>query len=1326
MLSGRTDLLKKITFRMIKMLWALVATSIVLLAVVISILKYSLPYADDYKSDIESYLLTNFGANISIGAIGASWQTSGPVFILNDLQLKPSKQAPLDISIKETRVKVDFWQSVLQQRFVSESFLLDGINSKINSEVFYKVSPNSDGSQLFESLSHLFLSQLQTFSIFDSSVKVRHKDGRTQDYQIDSLQWFNQGNRHRAEGDVYVDGFSKNSISILVDLYGQRRENIFGQIFFEANKMDVSPWLSQLIDKHVTLSSTEANFKAWAQVKDGLVDDVIVDVAQSGIRWPYGDTEKYLGIKSAQLQWWKSDNDWLLFANRIKLNTEEKEFSEFHFSLNSTLGTTQLDIGKVDLASLSSLSSIFSATKEYSSLAEISLSGEITQLKLFWDQQAQMSAFAEVKDFSYLPKEQKNRAYFGLQGIDLSANWHSEQLWLELRDNNGVFATKETFSQPFKYQDLALDVHLMSIGDNLSISFPQFIIKNSEVDIKLAGQFITSEQPFLSLYGEVKGPSQGAIHQYLPRYLLSDDTFSFLNDAIQQGRGELTQIAIGGDPTQLMEQKHSQFIIDAQLKETLFKFDQSWPAVENLDGRLLIDGSLLTVKGETGQFAGIGINNDVQASISLDAEQTILHLLLTPEQMQFEQFHSLVRNTPLKDPIGEVFEFVKLSGDAAATVNITVPISGETEVNVRGSVITNSASLNLDSIGLSFEELDSLITFNNDVFSVNAQSGTLFQLPVSFDVKGYQGQGGYQIESQLLAEWEHKLLVEKYPSQINDYFSGNATSLANVRVNIDDDSDEFQYFVDVTADLTNAEYKITQPLWKELGHSSSLNYSLIGDQDGNQMEANLDNKLFFQGEIPSESGVFKRANLHIGHDFGLLPESGFDISLELEKTQFEPILGFVIDLIETINSIEDTDPQAPAILSSPHHIAGNIQNLSILGLQWNNVSLDAKPQPKNWLFSVGAKETLMDITVDDDLSKGIEITADFLQIETQDYLTELDLIEQGKSEEEIEQQLKNDDVQPTMSDSDDLIRSLPPLAVVCEICQFNGKPLGKLQLNTHSEGPELIIDQATLDYKRNHASFTGKWIGDSGAGRTFVEGEITSRYFGDWLKEYELDTGIRESDAKLNLQIGWTTAPHLFNFADLSGTMDFKLGEGSLSEISDQGARIFSLFSLDSLYRKLKFDFNDVFDSGLFYNDIKGNLSIKNGVAYTDNTVMDGVAGDMKLVGQTNLNNQTLNYDVSFKPNVMSSLPMIAAYTVGLANPLAWVGLFIFDKALEDVDVISEIKLNVTGDLNNPKVEEVKRFTKRVTLTEEEKQKLKELGTKHSQKEEQEEQKNDN
>ena len=98
--------------------------------------------------------------------------------------------------------------------------------------------------------------------------------------------------------------------------------------------------------------------------------------------------------------------------------------------------------------------------------------------------------------------------------------------------------------------------------------------------------------------------------------------------------------------------------------------------------------------------------------------------------------------------------------------------------------------------------------------------------------------------------------------------------------------------------------------------------------------------------------------------------------------------------------------------------------------------------------------------------------------------------------------------------------------------------------------------------------------------------------------------------------------------------MKFDLGKGHLSQVSDKGARIFSLFSLDSLVRKLSLDFTDVFGQGMYFNSFNGNLQIDNGVVKTTDTEMDAIAGNMKVRGYTDLTTESLNYDIRFVPQL--------------------------------------------------------------------------------------------
>jgi len=220
---------------------------------------------------------------------------------------------------------------------------------------------------------------------------------------------------------------------------------------------------------------------------------------------------------------------------------------------------------------------------------------------------------------------------------------------------------------------------------------------------------------------------------------------------------------------------------------------------------------------------------------------------------------------------------------------------------------------------------------------------------------------------------------------------------------------------------------------------------------------------------------------------------------------------------------------------------------------------------------------------------------------------------------------------------------------------------------------------------------SGQWQN----GLTQLSGELKSDDIGALFDEFDITTAIKDSKADLNYDLTWQAAPYDFDVKSLSGEVDWDLGEGHLTEISDGGARVFSLLSLDSLVRKLKLDFRDVFSKGFFYNSMQGTMQLENGIAYTKDTKMDGVPADLTIKGYANLNTLDIDYDLAVAPQVTSSIPVIVAWMV---NPVTGLAALALDKVIHSARVISEINFKVTGKMNDPVVQELDRKSREVTL----------------------------
>jgi uncharacterized protein YhdP len=164
----------------------------------------------------------------------------------------------------------------------------------------------------------------------------------------------------------------------------------------------------------------------------------------------------------------------------------------------------------------------------------------------------------------------------------------------------------------------------------------------------------------------------------------------------------------------------------------------------------------------------------------------------------------------------------------------------------------------------------------------------------------------------------------------------------------------------------------------------------------------------------------------------------------------------------------------------------------------------------------------------------------------------------------------------------------------------------------------VLISQLNIDKGKHQLVVKGSWQQQ----KTNLTGQLTSEDIGELADELDIISTIEESNADIDVDLSWYGVPYQFNTESLSGELKFRLGEGYISDVSDGGARVFSLLSLDSLVRKLKLDFRDVFSKGFFYNSMQGSIQVDNGVAHTQDAQLNGVPADLTMMGYTDLNTQ--------------------------------------------------------------------------------------------------------
>jgi uncharacterized protein YhdP len=84
--------------------------------------------------------------------------------------------------------------------------------------------------------------------------------------------------------------------------------------------------------------------------------------------------------------------------------------------------------------------------------------------------------------------------------------------------------------------------------------------------------------------------------------------------------------------------------------------------------------------------------------------------------------------------------------------------------------------------------------------------------------------------------------------------------------------------------------------------------------------------------------------------------------------------------------------------------------------------------------------------------------------------------------------------------------------------------------------------------------------------------------------------------------------------------------------------------------KRFQLDFSDVFDDGLAFTDITGRFNLLNGKATTKNLVVDAISAKISIIGNTDLLNKTVDYNVSVVPKSADAVPVAGTIMGKLSN----------------------------------------------------------------------------
>lgn len=1257
-----------VCFFCIKKLWQLLALTLVVVAVIISALKYTLPHVDSYRQDIQNWVHETYNADIQIGSISAGWDGTGPAVILQNISLTPTAAAPLDVVISETRVKLDFWRSIQDWKLTSDYFVLDGVVAVIDGKSLIRASDSQDDAPFVDAVSKLFLAHLKQFSVVDSEVKLNMSDRTTQLISIEEITWFNDNERHQAVGQFKLGAYAANNLSFVLDLHGTRRKDLSGQLFVEASELDISPWLGQFVAEDTKVEYSNINFRSWATINNGLFEQAQIDLGDNEIQWLKQKQMEKLQFGQGQMLWTPSFDGWAVSSNDIHFVFGDSQWPSIHFNLKKQNDLFDLYFSQWSVDETLKLLSLVDVDPQVArALNDYQPQGLIHDFYVQYQSAEDWRLTGLFAEFGWanvgdVPGAKMLSGHFGM---DPNAGW------LKVEGVDGFLLTGSLFPEELYYENFDVSLEFFKTHDDHWQIFGRDIwVHNQDLDVVAQLTVDLTETPEMAIYAEISGSDLSIAHKYYPPEYMGQETIDYLNGAIKGGKLDMAQMVWSGKlATFPYDDNDGIFLIHTMVSEVDFLFEPGWPILSNVDGELIFRNDSLTIMPRGGYFMDLEIADRAVAVIPSLSEGEWLDLDINAKVAP-EKVAKLFRASPLRDIFDPVFEQLTIHGDVTAASQIRIPLVEEgfdEKLKYKGVVHFGNNKLDIATPGMTLDDVSGIFRFEQERIWTEVFNANWFGQPVQASLQGMQEQDDYVLAINTKVNVDAKALLKATEDPFEPYLSGPVPVDVAIDLRFPDEGVRFD--VGAAIDLAQAQFDLPEPYAKAAGVKAPLNIHVKGDEISSLFTANLDNRLYFNGILPNEQDTFSQAHLILGpNDLGLAGE-GFKISVDIAEAQFMPWFDFVFDLVDAVG-----DKTGEPLLPVPRFISGKIGKLSEFGQTFHSVSFDLTEGNGSWDLDLTAKETHSVVHIDRDWDgKGITIKSDYLRLNPE------------SDEEEGD----------SIIHSAELIAKFPPIDFTCLDCRYGEYNLERVDIETKTENNTLQISKFNIDKGRHKFFGSGQWIGDAGNGLSNFSGRLTSDNIGTLLNEYDLTSTVKDSDAQIDLLANWAGGPHQFNLPSLGGEIKWALGEGHLTEVSDRGSRVLSLLSLDSIVRKLKLDFRDVFSKGFFYNSMKGSMLLESGIAYTDNTEINGVPGNLNVQGNVNLVNREMDYQAVFYPKVTSSLPVIIGYMV---NPVSGLAALALDKMLESTKVIAAVHFTITGDITDPVVTEVERQSKDIQL----------------------------
>jgi uncharacterized protein (TIGR02099 family) len=266
----------------------------------------------------------------------------------------------------------------------------------------------------------------------------------------------------------------------------------------------------------------------------------------------------------------------------------------------------------------------------------------------------------------------------------------------------------------------------------------------------------------------------------------------------------------------------------------------------------------------------------------------------------------------------------------------------------------------------------------------------------------------------------------------------------------------------------------------------------------------------------------------------------------------------------------------------------------------------------------------------------------------------------------------------------------PALDIVADSFTIRNHELGKLELLAQPHDADWQIESLKLSNNEGAGSATGWWRNTRAMQQTELNVDLNVHDAAGFLARFGVPGAVRGAPTELRGQLAWAGSPLDFNPPTLNGTFTLETGRGQFTQVDPGVGKLLGILSLQAIRRRLEGDYQDLFGQGFAFDEITGNMRIKDGVIRTDDLKITGPSARVTIAGEADMARETQDLNVRVQPTLSGSVSLGAAALM-IANPLIGAaigaGTYLAQAIMQDpIEKIFSQRYVVSGSWSDPQV----------------------------------------